>query len=43
VVDWPIVERLVASGHLQRIGSRISATPAGRLVLDRVIAEVALG
>ena len=43
IVDWAIVERLVASGHLQRIGSRISATPAGRLVLNRVIAEVALG
>ena len=43
IVDWGAVDRLVGSGHLTRKGSRIAATPAGRLVLDRVLAEVALG
>jgi oxygen-independent coproporphyrinogen-3 oxidase len=43
IVDWTAVDRLSASGHLTRDGGRISATPAGRLVLDRVLAEVALG
>ncbi|HET9811952.1 MAG TPA: coproporphyrinogen-III oxidase family protein, partial [Sphingomicrobium sp.] len=41
VVDWSRVDRLVASGHLERSNSRISATPAGRLVLDRLLAEIA--
>ena len=43
IVDWVAVDRLAESGHLTREGSRIAATPAGRLVLDRVLAEVALG
>ncbi|HZB69267.1 MAG TPA: radical SAM family heme chaperone HemW [Sphingomicrobium sp.] len=43
IVDWAAVERLAASGHLSREDSRIAVTPAGRLVLDRVLAEVALG
>ena len=43
IVDWGAVERLTRSGHLARSGSRIAATPAGRLVLDRILAEVALG
>ena len=43
IVDWAAVERLAASGHLTRDNSRIAATPAGRLVLDRVLAEIALG
>src|SRR5688500_8430115 len=43
IVDWTAVDRLAASGHLTRENSRIAATPAGRLVLDRVLAEVALG
>ncbi len=43
IVDWSAVDRLAESGHLTREGSRIAATPAGRLVLDRVLAEVALG
>lgn len=43
VVDWAVVERLAGSGHLERSGNRIAATAAGRLVLNRVIAEVALG
>ncbi len=41
IVDWEAVGRLTRSGHLTGSGSRISATPAGRLVLDRVLAEVA--
>ena len=42
IVDWPAVNRLVASGHLTRTRSRIATTPAGRLVLDRILAEIAL-
>ncbi len=41
LVDWTRVDRLVASGHLARSGARISATPAGRLLLDYVLAEIA--
>ena len=41
VVDWARVERLVESGHLARSDANIAATPAGRLVLDRILAEVA--
>jgi putative oxygen-independent coproporphyrinogen III oxidase len=41
LVDWPRVDRLVASGHLARTGSRIAPTPAGRLLLDRILAEIA--
>jgi oxygen-independent coproporphyrinogen-3 oxidase len=43
IVDWTAVDRLAASGHLSRDNSRIAAMPAGRLVLDRVLAEVAVG
>ena len=43
IVDWGAVDRLARSGHLERDGARIAATPAGRLVLDRILAEVALG
>jgi putative oxygen-independent coproporphyrinogen III oxidase len=43
VVDECAVARLVRSGHLERDGSRLRATPAGRLLLDRVLAEVAAG
>ena len=42
LVDWEKVDRLAASGHLERNGRRIRATPAGRLLLDRVLAEIAL-
>lgn len=42
IVDWPAVERLSRSGHLARSGSRIVATPRGRLVLDRILAEIAI-
>jgi oxygen-independent coproporphyrinogen-3 oxidase len=41
LVDWAAVERLCASDHLNRSGPHIRATPAGRLVLDRVLAEIA--
>ncbi|MEO6256103.1 MAG: radical SAM family heme chaperone HemW [Sphingomicrobium sp.] len=41
IVDWAAVERLTRSGHLVRSGARIATTPAGRLVLDRVLAEIA--
>jgi putative oxygen-independent coproporphyrinogen III oxidase len=41
LVNWPRVDRLVASGHLTRTGPRIAPTPAGRLLLDRILAEVA--
>ena len=43
IVDWAAVDRLAGSGHLTREGSRITATPAARLVLDRLLVEVALG
>ena len=41
VVDWGCVDRLVESGHLDRSDGKIAVTPAGRLVLDRILAEVA--
>ena len=43
IIDWPSVDRLTRSGHLTRIGSRIAATAAGRLVLNRVLGEIASG
>ena len=41
VVDQARVERLVESGHLEKDGARIALTAAGRLVLDRILAEIA--
>jgi oxygen-independent coproporphyrinogen-3 oxidase len=41
VVDRARVERLVESGHLEKDGARIALTASGRLVLDRVLAEIA--
>ncbi|MEO5972628.1 MAG: radical SAM family heme chaperone HemW [Sphingomicrobium sp.] len=41
IVDWAAVDRLVASGHLTRSGARLATTPRGRLVLDRVLGEIA--
>jgi oxygen-independent coproporphyrinogen-3 oxidase len=41
VVDWTRVDRLVRSGHLTRDADRIAVTRGGRLVLDRILAEVA--
>jgi len=40
IVDWAKVDRLVASGHIARDGSRISLTAAGRLLLDYILAEI---
>jgi oxygen-independent coproporphyrinogen-3 oxidase len=42
IVDWTRVGRLVATGHLERNGSRIALTPRGRLVLDHILGEIAL-
>ena len=42
IVNWPRVERLAASGHLTRTGSRIALTCAGRLLLDYVLGEIAV-
>jgi oxygen-independent coproporphyrinogen-3 oxidase len=41
VVDWSRVERLVVSGHLTLDGTRIALTAAGRLLLDRILGEIA--
>jgi oxygen-independent coproporphyrinogen-3 oxidase len=41
IVDRSAAKRLSGSGHLQCSGSRISATPGGRLVLDRLLSELA--
>jgi oxygen-independent coproporphyrinogen-3 oxidase len=41
IVSWPAVDRLVRSGHLTRTGGRIAPTPAGRLVLDHILGEIA--
>ena len=42
VVDWTRVDRLVRSGHLEREGTRIALTAAGRLVLDHILGEIAV-
>ena len=42
IVDWTKVDRLVGSGHVIRNGERISTTPRGRLLLDAILAEIAL-
>jgi len=41
IVDWARGDRLVASGHLDRTGSRIALTSRGRLVLDAILGEIA--
>jgi coproporphyrinogen III oxidase-like Fe-S oxidoreductase len=41
IVDADRVERLVASGHLARNGTRIALTSAGRLLLDHILGEIA--
>jgi oxygen-independent coproporphyrinogen-3 oxidase len=40
-VDWTAVDRVVASGHLERSGSRIRLSSAGRLLLDHILGEIA--
>jgi oxygen-independent coproporphyrinogen-3 oxidase len=42
IVDWERVGRLVASGHLMRDGAYMAATAKGRLLLDRILGEIAL-
>jgi oxygen-independent coproporphyrinogen-3 oxidase len=37
IVDWNVVDRLVASGHLRRAGGHIALTPNGQLVLDHIL------
>ncbi len=41
IVDWRRVERLAASGHLDRQGPRIALTAKGRLLLDHILGEIA--
>ena len=41
IVDWARIDRLVASGHLTRDGTRIATTATGRLVLDSILGEIA--
>jgi oxygen-independent coproporphyrinogen-3 oxidase len=41
IVDWGRVDRLVESGHLTREGGRIAASASGRLLLDRILGEIA--
>jgi putative oxygen-independent coproporphyrinogen III oxidase len=42
IVDWNRVDRLVASGHLHRHGTRIALSASGRLLLDHILGEIAL-
>jgi oxygen-independent coproporphyrinogen-3 oxidase len=42
IVDWERVDRLVASGHLMREREVIAATSRGRLLLDRILGDIAL-
>jgi oxygen-independent coproporphyrinogen-3 oxidase len=41
IVDWKKVDRLARSGHLTRHGSHIAITGRGRLLLDRILGEIA--
>jgi oxygen-independent coproporphyrinogen-3 oxidase len=43
IVDWDRVERLVRSGHMTLQGTRIALSPKGRLLLDHILGEIALG
>jgi len=42
IVDWHRVDRLVASGHLERSDGHIALTDRGRLLLDTILGEIAL-
>ena len=42
VVDWPKVHHLVELGLLRSDGGQIAVTAKGRLLLDRLIAEIAV-
>ena len=41
LVDRRATARLVASGHLEWAGERLRTTPAGRLLLDHILGEIA--
>lgn len=41
IVDEVSVDRLIGHGLLERQGSRLRTTPAGRLLLDSILAEIA--
>lgn len=41
VVNPRNIDRLTASGHLVQSGTNLSVTPAGRLLLDSILAELA--
>jgi oxygen-independent coproporphyrinogen-3 oxidase len=41
IVDWKRVDRLVRSGHVRRNGTQVALTPKGRLLLDRILGEIA--
>jgi oxygen-independent coproporphyrinogen-3 oxidase len=43
IVDWDRLDRLVRSGHLERAGSLVRLTPDGRLLLDAILGEIAIG
>ncbi|MGH6658689.1 MAG: radical SAM family heme chaperone HemW [Sphingomicrobium sp.] len=43
LVDWRRVDSLAASGHLVRDHGRIALTPRGRLLLDHILGEIAVG
>ncbi|HEX8413155.1 MAG TPA: radical SAM family heme chaperone HemW, partial [Sphingomicrobium sp.] len=42
IVYFARVDRLVASGHMTRQGGRIATTAQGRILLDRILAEIAI-
>jgi len=42
IVDDLAVTRLCALGLLERDGARLKTTPAGRLLLDSILAEIAV-
>jgi oxygen-independent coproporphyrinogen-3 oxidase len=42
LVDPRATERLISSGHLARDGQRLRTTPAGRLLLDHILGEIAV-
>ena len=42
IVAETAVSRMVGHGLLERDGSRLRTTPAGRLLLDSILAEIAV-
>jgi len=41
IVDETSVDRMARHGLLERDGSRLRTSPAGRLLLDSILAEIA--